>query len=84
MPAARARTCATREASVRPGSSATRPTAAGVATTTPTGTGGGAAGSGALAAGPQADRNTAHDQAASAGARVIERLLCTMPIGFLR
>ena len=42
MPAARARTCATREASSRPGSSVARPTACGATVITPTSAGGGA------------------------------------------
>src|SRR3990167_7316204 len=61
MPAARARTCATREASRRPGSSVIRPTSPGLATTTPTSGGGmpppgGAAGASPL---PQAESSSA-------------------------
>src|SRR6478672_6013063 len=58
MPAARARTWATREASMRPGNSVLSPTVRGVAVTTPTSAGGGLAAVGS-AFGAQAARASA-------------------------
>jgi hypothetical protein len=62
MPATRARTWATREASVLPGSSVCKPTVVAVTVTTPTSTGGGVLAGGGALPGPQPANGVASAQ----------------------